>query len=87
LRGGGYNDAAPTALKQNRCKSQLVRVPARNTPTCPAVVPLCGTKAKVTVPSLDDWEKDWRENPQRSAQPKLLPVDLRSSLAAIAQSN
>jgi hypothetical protein len=32
-------------------------MPARNTPTCPAVVPLCGTKAEVTVPSLDDWEK------------------------------
>jgi hypothetical protein len=28
-------------------------------PTCPAVVPLCGTKAEVTVPSLDDWETDW----------------------------
>jgi hypothetical protein len=28
-------------------------------PTCPAVVPLCGTKAEVTVPSLDDWEKEW----------------------------
>jgi len=39
-------------------KLQLVRVPARNTPTCPAVVPLCGTKAEVTVPSLDDWEKE-----------------------------
>ena len=26
LGGGGYNDTAPTALKQNRCKSQLGRV-------------------------------------------------------------
>jgi len=24
------------------------------------------------MPSLDDWEKDWRENPQRSVQPNLL---------------
>ena len=34
-------------------------MPAQNTPTCPAVVPLCGTKVEVTVPSLDDWEKEW----------------------------
>jgi hypothetical protein len=33
-------------------------MPARNTPACPAAVPLCGTKAEVTVPSLDDWEKE-----------------------------
>jgi len=32
-------------------------------------------RAEVTVPSLNDWEKDWQENPQRIAQPKLLPVD------------
>jgi hypothetical protein len=31
--------------------------------------------AEVTVPSLDDWEKDWEQNPQRHAQPKLLPMD------------
>lgn len=43
--------------------------------------------AEVTVPSLDDWEKDWQENPQRSAQPKLLAGGLRSPEAAIAQSN
>jgi len=43
--------------------------------------------AEVTVPSLDDWEKEWRKNSQRSGQPKLLPVDFRSPLAAIAQSN
>jgi hypothetical protein len=39
------------------------------------------------VPSLDDWEKEWKKNPQRSVQPKLLPVDFRSPLAASAQSN
>jgi integrase len=43
--------------------------------------------AEVTVPSLDDWEKDWQENPQRSAQPKVMTVDFRSPVAAIAQSN
>jgi hypothetical protein len=31
----------------------------------------------VTVPPLDDWEKEWGKNPQRNAQPKLLPVDFR----------
>jgi integrase len=41
--------------------------------------------AEVTVPSLDDWERDWREKPQRSAQPKLLV--LRTSPTASAQSN
>jgi hypothetical protein len=39
------------------------------------------------VPSLADWEKDWQDNPQRSAQPKLLPVDFRSQLVATTQSN
>ena len=31
--------------------------------------------AEVTVPSLDDWEKQWRDNPQQMLQPKVLPVD------------
>ena len=62
-------------------------MPARNTPTCRAVVPLCGTKAEVTVPSLDDWEKDWQENPQRNVQPKLLPVGFRLPLVFVAHSN
>jgi uncharacterized protein (DUF1697 family) len=35
--------------------------------------------AEVTVPSLEDWEKEWEKNPQRNAQPKLLPVDFRPS--------
>jgi hypothetical protein len=43
--------------------------------------------AEVTVPSLDDWEKDWQENPQRNPPPKLLPVDFRSPLVAVSQSN
>ncbi|MGO9585330.1 MAG: hypothetical protein ACLP2Y_03850 [Limisphaerales bacterium] len=43
--------------------------------------------AEVTVPSLDDWEKEWGKNSKYSVQPKLLPVDFRSPLVAIAQSN
>jgi hypothetical protein len=35
--------------------------------------------AEVTVPSLDDWEKEWQNNPQRSAQPKLLAADFGSA--------
>jgi hypothetical protein len=62
-------------------------MPARNTPTCPAVVPLCGTKAEVTVPSLDDLEKEWGKNSQRNVQPKLMPVNFRLPFAASAQSN
>jgi hypothetical protein len=47
----------------------------------------------VTVPCLDDWEKDWTEKAEsgkRKAEmpvAKLLPVDFRSLLAATAQSN
>jgi hypothetical protein len=40
--------------------------------------------AEVTVPSLDDWEKEWGKNSQLNVQPKLLPVDFRSPLAAIS---
>jgi hypothetical protein len=43
--------------------------------------------AEVTVPSLDDWEKDWQDNPQRNAQLKVLPVDFGLALDAVAQSN
>ena len=34
--------------------------------------------AEVTVPSLDDWEKEWKQNPQGMQKPKLVPVDFRS---------
>jgi len=43
--------------------------------------------AEVTVPSLDDWEKDCQENSQRSGQPKLLPVNFRSTLTSASQAN
>jgi integrase len=38
--------------------------------------------AEVTVPSLDDWEKEWKKNPQGVAQPKVLPVDFQSRQSA-----
>jgi hypothetical protein len=34
--------------------------------------------AEVTVPSLDDWEKEWKKNPQWMPQPK---VDFQSKQA------
>jgi hypothetical protein len=43
--------------------------------------------AEVTAPSQDDWEKEWKKNSHHSVQPKLLPVDFRSPLSTIAQSN
>jgi hypothetical protein len=43
--------------------------------------------AKVTVPSLADWEKDWQENPQHSVQSRLLRANFQSPLDANAQSN
>ena len=52
-----------------------------------AVHHACPEHPEVAVPSLDDWEKEWQENPQRRVQPKLLPVDFRSPLAANAQAN
>ena len=38
--------------------------------------------AEVTVPSLDDWEKDWQKNPHGAAKPKLVAVDFNSVPAA-----
>jgi hypothetical protein len=36
--------------------------------------------AEVTVPSLDDWEKQWNKNPHGMNQPKVVAVDFHSSL-------
>jgi hypothetical protein len=33
--------------------------------------------AEVTVPSLDDWEKQWQRNPQEMQRPKVVPVEFR----------
>jgi len=38
--------------------------------------------AEVTVPSLDDWEKEWQRKPQGVTQPKLVPVDFRAQQVA-----
>jgi hypothetical protein len=43
--------------------------------------------AEVTVPSLDDWEKDWQENPQRSSVSKFVSIDLLLPVVATAHSN
>ena len=43
--------------------------------------------AEVTVPALADWEKDWQENPQRSGQRKVLPMDFRLAMVPSAQVN
>ncbi len=34
--------------------------------------------AEVTVPSLDDWEKQWRENPQKITKPAVVQVDFKA---------
>jgi hypothetical protein len=44
-------------------------------------------KVEVTVPSLDDREKEWGKNSQRSVQTKLLPVDFRLPMVPTAQAN
>ena len=43
--------------------------------------------AEVTVPSLDDWEKEWVKNPQHSPLPPLVAVDFRAPLVPLAQVN
>src|SRR6266446_8005012 len=35
-------------------------------------------RAEVTVPSLEDWEKEWKNNPQASPAAKVLAVDFQS---------
>jgi integrase len=41
--------------------------------------------AEVTVPSLDDWEKEWTKNPKGTAQPKLVAVDFNAAPLPLAQ--
>jgi hypothetical protein len=43
--------------------------------------------AEVTVPSLDDWEKDWTENSQRSASTRLQPLVLGMKPAGNSPAN
>lgn len=44
-------------------------------------------RAEVVVPSLDDWEKQWKENPQKVSQPAVVQVDFSppAAQANIAQ--
>ena len=37
--------------------------------------------AEVTVPSLDDWEKQWQKNPQGMEKPKVVAVDFQTQTA------
>jgi integrase len=36
-------------------------------------------RAEVTVPSLEDWEKEWKNNPQGSPAAKVLALDFQSA--------
>lgn len=40
--------------------------------------------AEVTVPSLDDWEKQWRENPQKISKPAVVQVDFNAAQPSIS---
>ena len=50
-----------------------------------------GRATKVTVPSLDDWEKEWNDKTmnhgRRMTAPKLVAVDFRSQAVSMAQAN
>ena len=39
-------------------------------------------RAEVTVPALEDWEKEWKNNPQASPAAKVLAVDFQSPQGA-----
>jgi hypothetical protein len=39
------------------------------------------------MPSLVDWEEDWKESPQFSEKQKLLPVDFQLPFAVVARIN
>lgn len=41
--------------------------------------------AEVTVPSLDDWESQWKANPQSMPKPTLVSVDFKRPLVASEQ--
>jgi hypothetical protein len=43
--------------------------------------------AEITVPSLDDWEREWKKNLRRNIQTRLVAVDFHPSLSVITQSN
>jgi site-specific recombinase XerD len=39
-------------------------------------------RAEVTVPSLDDWEKQWKKDPNSIQQPKVVPVNFKANNAS-----
>src|SRR5258706_8110105 len=43
--------------------------------------------AEVTVPSLDDWEKEWKKNPQGIKKPRLVPVDFQPGACASGETD
>jgi integrase len=43
--------------------------------------------AEVTVPSLDDWERQWQKNPQEMQKPKVVPVEFDSLAGAAGGTN
>jgi integrase len=43
--------------------------------------------AEVTVPSLAEWEKDWRQNPKSTVRSNLSVVDFKPPFTSVANSN
>jgi integrase len=41
--------------------------------------------AEVTVPSLDDWEKQWKENPQANQKPAIVSVNFNRMVPELTQ--
>ena len=41
--------------------------------------------AEVTLPSLDDREKQWKQNPQRITKPAVVQVDIKAQEEASSQ--
>jgi hypothetical protein len=39
--------------------------------------------AEVTVPSLDDWEKQWKKGPRAVQQPKVVAVDFHAQPSTV----
>jgi hypothetical protein len=44
-------------------------------------------RAEVTVPSFDDWEKDWENSLQHAMPVNLLPAVFRLTPLAISEAN
>jgi len=44
-------------------------------------------QAEVTVPSLDDWERQWKKHPRGMKQPKVVAVGFQSNLNGFASAD